>query len=55
MGQGPLPQEAVPKLRPEAGRVGPGVGVGRLRREVPLPYQVVNGMHVPGMKTIMSC
>lgn len=27
-GQGPLPQEAVPQLRPEARRVGPGVGWG---------------------------
>lgn len=33
MGQGPLPQEAVPKPRPGAGRVGAGVGAGRLRRE----------------------
>lgn len=32
MGQGPLPQEAVHKLRLEAGRVGDRVGLGHLGR-----------------------
>ena len=56
MGEGPLPREAVPKLRLEAGRGGPGVGDGHLGQETLSSHAKAlgggrNGVSVPGTVT----